>query len=184
MLKLAILVFLALPVPAVTLQLSPFGGAINGLPGDTVGWGFTLTNDSPNWLTVTSSALTFETNPLLGVYSDLIGLQGGPVPFFALTPFSNWSQTFDGISEGAGAYAISAGATLFAQNTGDLLVNFDFFDNDPLTVGVQIASASVAADFTVNVSPPATVPEPSTLGLMLLGAGAVWSRLCRRRERR
>ena len=102
-----LLSILALPATAATINLNPSGGAISGMPGDTVGWGFTLTNDTASWLSVTSSALTFETNPLLGSFTDFIGLQGGPLPSFALAPFTAWTQSFDGISQGIGAYAIS-----------------------------------------------------------------------------
>ena len=55
----AIAVLLALGLPAVagslpTLTLSPVGGALTGNPGDTVGWGFTL-YDNTDFAVVTSS---------------------------------------------------------------------------------------------------------------------------------
>ena len=102
----------ALHAGTVTLDLNPLGGSITGGPGDTVGWGFKLTNSTADWISVTSSALTFETNPSLGVYTDFIGLQSGPLPSFALAPSTFWSETFDGVSQGIGSYAISSSASL------------------------------------------------------------------------
>src|SRR6185437_11944110 len=64
-----------------TITLSPADGGIAGLPGETTGWGFDMTADSINWISVTGSFLLSETDPGLGTYADLIGFQGGPVNF-------------------------------------------------------------------------------------------------------
>jgi hypothetical protein len=151
----------------ITLDLDPPGGTLSAVPGGTVGWGFTLTNSTTSWISVTSSALTFETNPSLGVYVDFIGLQGGPTPFFAVAPSTSWTQPFDGVSEGAGAYTISTSATAFALDSGLLMVGFDIFDGDPMAGGAQTGSSTVSAPFAIGVSPAAQIPEPSTLTLAL-----------------
>jgi hypothetical protein len=168
----------------VTLDLNPLGGSITGGTGDTVGWGFKLTNSTADWISVTSSALTFETSPSLGVYTDFIGPQSGPAPSFALPPFTFWSETFDGVSQGIGSYAIASNAALFAQDSGQILVSFDEFNGDPTNGAVQTGSSKVSAEFTVNIAPAAQVPEPSTLPLVAAASvlifAAGWSRIVSR----
>ena len=151
----------------VTFTLNPANGILNTSAGSLTGWGFTLNNASTNWISVTSSALTFESGPALGAYTDFIGLQGGPSPFFAVAPSTIWTEAFDGVSQGAGSYAVSPTAVLFAQNNGFLLVNYDIFDGDPLAGGNQIGSESRSSAFTVNIADsPSSVPEPSTFALV------------------
>jgi len=156
----------------VTLSLAPNGGLITGLAGATIGWDFTLANDTSNWISATNSALTFETNPLLGSYTDFIGPQGGPLPSFAVAPFSSWSQTLDLSNQlGLGSYTIDASAPIAAEDDGIVLVNFDIFNGDPTGTGQQTGNSSVSAPFSVIVTSAPTVPEPSTL--LLLGSGLV-----------
>jgi len=157
----------SLQAAAVTLLLNPPSGTLLILPGQSSGWDFTLDNQTPDWISVTSSALTFETNPSLGVYSDFIGLQGGPLPSFAVAPFGTWSQSFNGINQGLGSYTASSGATPFAEDAGSVQVNFDVFNGDPTIDGVQTGSSSVSARFAVDIeaAPASEVPEPSTVSL-------------------
>ena len=159
----------ALSADTISLDLDPLGGSISGAPGSTIGWGFTLTNSSTSWISVTSSALTFETNPLLGSYVDFIGLQGGPAPSFAVAPSSFWTETFDNVSQGIGSYTIPNSAELSAEDSGSILVSFDLFNSDPSDGGNQTGSSSVSAPFTVDVAPIAPVPEPSSLALTVTG---------------
>ena len=122
------------------------------MPGQTTGWDFTLDNQTPDWISVTSSALTFESNPSLGFYSDFIGLQGGPLPSFAVAPFDSWSEVFDGASQGLGSYTTFLSSAPFAENTGLVLVSFDVFNGDPTNGGAQTGSSSVTAPFTVDMA--------------------------------
>ena len=64
---------------ASTLTTTTVNGAIAGPPGGVIGWGFTLTSDPGDWISVVTSSLIDETDPSLGVYTDFIGLEGGPV---------------------------------------------------------------------------------------------------------
>jgi hypothetical protein len=149
----------------ITVALDPVGGSVTGAPGATVGWGFTLTNSSTSWISVTSSALTFETNPSIGAYTDFIGLQGGPMPSFAVAPSGIWMETFDGLSQGVGSYAISSSAALFAQDSGSILIGYDLFNGDPTVTGMQTGSSSVSTAIAVNVAPGSQTPEPATFGV-------------------
>ncbi|MFN0169284.1 MAG: PEP-CTERM sorting domain-containing protein [Bryobacteraceae bacterium] len=162
------------PLPASTLVLDPLSGSISGQAGQNIGWGFTLTSlSTTDWISVTSSALTFETNPSLGTYTDFIGLQGGPSPAFAIAPLAAWTEVFDGVTQGIGAYLLDSGAIPFSQNTGQVLVSFDTYDDDPSNGGQQTGSSSFSVPFSVTVDAPAAVPEPSTLGLAALAVLAL-----------
>jgi hypothetical protein len=165
-----------LQAAGVGLLLNPPGGTLLIMPGQSSGWDFTLDNQTADWISVTSSALTFETNPSLGVYSDFIGLQGGPLPSFAVAPFSSWSEVFDGVSQGLGSYTVFPSAAPFAEDRGEVLVNFDVFNGDPTNGGGQTGSSSVSAAFVVDIgAPPATsTPEPATVGLSAM-ALVLWS---------
>jgi hypothetical protein len=168
----------------VVLLLNPPGGTLLILPGQTSGWGFTLDNQTADWISVTGSALTFESNPSLGVYTDFIGLQGGPLPSFALAPFSSWSEVFDGVSEGVGSYTAFLTAGPFAEDRGFVQVNFDIFSDDPFNGGAQTGSSSASAPFVIDIGTPpsADVPEPSTMALSALTLMVcAWRRLRIRR---
>ena len=52
---------------AATLTLQPAGGALNGSPGQTVGWGFTLEN-ATDYLQVT--AANYVTVTPIGTFTD------------------------------------------------------------------------------------------------------------------
>jgi hypothetical protein len=163
--------------------LDPVDGAVDGLAGATVGWGFTVvwTSTEGDWISFTSTSLGSvaqgETNPSLlapGGYMDFIGAQGGPVDF-GLSPGS-WTEAFDGASRGVGAYPITTDlgiAVPGAQDTGQITFNFDVYNGDPLTAaqigdldGYSYFGPSTTFSVTVD-APPATVPEP--------GSGLVFS---------
>jgi hypothetical protein len=69
-----------------TLTLDPNSGAITGPAGSTVGWGFTLTNASSDFLVVSSSdfcvgVITSPCSNSLGTYTDFAGAE-----FFVIGP--------------------------------------------------------------------------------------------------
>jgi len=158
-----------------SLTLDPPSGSIAGEPGQTAGWGFTLLwTSTTNWISVTSSALTFETNPSLGTYTDFIGLQGGPLPSFALGPSTSWQETFDNASQqGVGSFQLAGNAIPFSLDSGSIIVFFDIFDGDPLVGGSQTGSSSVTVPFSVIVNQPSGIPEPSTAVLISLSLLAI-----------
>lgn len=173
-------------------------GIIHGLPGDTVGWGFSIDWDSNagDYVKFNSSSLTGSLSSLsTGGYTDLIGTGtygNGPVNF-SVPANSNWSQPFldttfgPGVSpldtyEGAGGLSIDAGATPGAEYIGQMLMTFSIFDGDPGAGGTSMGSRNIALDVTVGVdTPPVTdpnaggggdAPEPGTLALTF-GAGVL-----------
>jgi hypothetical protein len=162
---------------AATLSLNP--EALAGLPDSTVGWGFTITGDSGQWLLVTFADFVPDTgsNPV-GVFT----------PFITQLPNSNtvigdgevnpWSQVFDSVlATGIGSYHINDFQLPGDHVEGAIVLYYDVYSadpNDPLfdpsvdtfAVG-QILSAPAAVQ-VVDVVPDTQVPEPGTFSLLLL----------------
>jgi hypothetical protein len=70
LLTLALLTMASIAATAPILTLTPSSGNLTGEPGSVVGWGFHLSPDPDEWITVVSSFLLFESNPDLGFYED------------------------------------------------------------------------------------------------------------------
>lgn len=175
-----ILLWAASLTAAPVLTLTP-GGALTGAAGTTVGWGFTLTPDDAEWITVTGSFVLSESNGSLGVYGDLIGSQGGPVGgLLPPSPQPDWVQDFDlGLFTGLGYYAIDPLAAAGAVNSGTIRVLYERFSDDPTQCGdCFVASGEWDVEFTVTVE-DTSVPEPGTWMLIATGAGAVLIRRMR-----
>jgi hypothetical protein len=157
------------PIP--TLVLSPASGTISGLPGETVGWGFTLTDTSiVDSVSITSSYLINETNPVLGAYLDYISFAGGPVGGVTL-PNSAWTQAFSAnadptLATGVGGYTIDPGATPGTSNTATLVVEYEL-DNALLGTFDSSGSFTIPVTIQVATADTSTVPEPGTWGLLL-----------------
>lgn len=177
--------FLTLPAlgQAVTITFNPVSGAVDGVPGSLVGWGFTIYNESStDWVSFSGSALVDETNPALGSYMDLLGPQGGPSDF-SVAPLATWTQVFnDPDQTGVGEYAISMSAVPGAVDSGSIQVMWDDFTGDPTTCGDCFDgsfSQDVAFQVTVDGQTTSSVPEPNTLWLALIG-GACFAGMRRR----
>jgi hypothetical protein len=160
----------------LSIQLDPVNGAVDGVAGASVGWGFTVnwTSTDGDWISFTSTSLgslaQIETNPALQAsYTDFIGAQGGPVDFGLSRPGS-WAETFDGVSQGVGVYGIATDPSIAvpgAEDTGQITFNFQVYNGDPLFAS-QIGDGSysyygTSTEFSVTVDAPAAVPEPASL---------------------
>jgi hypothetical protein len=181
------------------IQLDPSSGAVHGLLGATVGWGFTVTWTSTNdWISFTGSSLgsvapggNESNSSVLDVYTDYIGYQGGPVDF-SIPPSSPpvaWTETFDESSQqGIGAYQITSDPTAVgAEDTGQITIDYDVTNGDPLLLGsVDLGAGSYygpSTAFIVTVD-ETSVPEPSSFGLLLSGAAALGVAVWRGRRNR
>lgn len=171
---------LALPLSATALSLNPIptDGVVSGLPGTTVGWGFELSPDTQYWASITGSLLLNESNPLVGFYTDYIGFQGGPLSGVIDPNGSLWTQQFDSILQtGLGSYSIDPLTPAGSSNTATLRVLYETYTDNPFTCGsCFVASSSYDTVVTINVTDPATVPEPATLTLVPAAALLLWRR--------
>jgi hypothetical protein len=154
---------------------------IAGAAGSTVGWGFTLTPDPTEWLSAVSSEALFETNPGLGIYSDLIGNQGGPTSG-VIAPGTPWAQTFDAANGlGVGSFTIDPSAHAGDSDSGTIEVLFQtFFDNPNNCPSCSTGIQTFDLPFSVVVqAAPSNAPEPGTLvlGMAALLIAACWKRV-------
>jgi len=136
-------VALALAAPSAyataVIALDPADGVVSGAPGSSVGWGFTMTNGN-FWVAIDSVVVENETSPVSGAsggftsYMDLIGgLTGG-----ATAPNQTWTQSFAPRNPGTGVgqYVIDPSTPPGAADSGDFLIYYDEFSDDPTPAAV------------------------------------------------
>jgi hypothetical protein len=109
------------------LTLIPNSGNINIAPGTSYGWGFTLDNDTSNYLLVTSVA-SAGFDPLMGTFQDFIVSVNPTIvgPHTILTQAYN--QAFQ---QGFGEFAMLPGAPLGVTTGATFSVTYDLLVNDP-----------------------------------------------------
>jgi hypothetical protein len=146
-------------------------------PGETGEWEFRLEADDTHWVSVTSSFLLFETDPLIGLYEDEIGMQGGPDG--RLAPGApDWTGT-------AARYQVSPLAPIGSFNNAVLVVLYELFSDDPATCDsclLESGSFETSVSVSVVAPPDVAIPEPGTWQLLAAGAGLL--ALARWRRRR
>ena len=160
-----------------SLTLDPVTGSRAGYPGATVGWGFTLVNDTDYLLATGADFVLDPASPVIGTFADFSGYQSfvvGPSPE---TP--QWQQTFDAWAHtGIGSFTVDPDAVAGLVAFGNIVLTYDLYNlspNDPsfdpesnlISTGNHlVAPASVTV---------AAVPEPSTFLLLGCGlAGIFW----------
>lgn len=165
---LAALLLASAPMAQAALvidRLDPVGGALSGGPGDTVGWGFTISNDSTTeWLVLTASG--FPLAPGWLAYTDLVIAQ-----YILLGPSASLAQVYNPVGPtGAGSVAIDALADLGWTASGTLELMYDTYDGDPDRDGSQIGFSDTATSaVSVTVADSGTVPLPTSAALVALG---------------
>jgi hypothetical protein len=136
-----------------SFNLIPPSGNISGPPGSTVGWGYSLDNESgTDWL----------------VTSDLQAgsfLDGSPNPLFDfpdLGPGESETVPFDPVA-GAGLFELTwdGSAAVGFTNVGTFELDAQWWSGDPLNGGTFIADA-LATDINYSAVVTSPVPEPSS----------------------
>lgn len=156
-------------------SLLPPSGAISGAPGSTIGWGYTIGNDTGLWLEVTG----LTSDPFQHATAD-----ASLFDFPILAPFTTLRVPYNPAAF-AGLFQITWDPTapVGFTNTGVFTLSSAFWDADPLAGGNFLAFAQdQTAAYTATVV--AIVPEPNTLLLMmaaLASAGMLHPRGRRRR---
>lgn len=161
---------------AVTFQLDPPSGAISGQTGNTVGWGFSLSN-TENFLVVTGAS--FEPAVDLGTFTDFIS---APDNFFVVGPglgaSTTWSQTFDADKQtGLGSFAISSTATAGSSAFGQIILNYDLFSVSPLDSNFNPDTDTLSNGNVISSNASVTntvVPVPAAAWLFLTGLGGMF----------
>ena len=161
-----------------TFAVTP--ASISGPAGSTIGWGYTLTNDSTQyWL------LGFD------VQSSSPFLHGtattNPFNYPLLAPGGSLTVTYDGIV-GLADLTWDSNAPAGFTNSGEFTLTSYFYDGDPSVGGNPVGGAVTrSSTYLATVSAPATVPEVSSVvscGLLLcLGMGGMAVSAYRRKAR-
>jgi hypothetical protein len=139
--------------------LTALPGTIDGNPGSTIGWGYSIFNDTTDWYLPTSISTPS--------FAD-----GTPVVLFdypAVAPGATVTEDYNG-SQGLLELTLSAAAPVGAQDIGDVVLSGDYFDSDPFTnpQATDLGSAPNAiAPINATVVAATTVPEPSLLWVLI-----------------
>ena len=141
---------------------------VSGPAGSTVGWGYSITNQSTaDWLVPTDlSAGVFEN----GTPESLFDFPAVAPGVTVTVDFD-----FDPVSP-VGLYELTWDATAPAGfvDSGSFDLQAEWWDNDPAANGNLLGDApEVSAAYSATVSGSLSVPEPSSLGLCVLIAGLV-----------
>src|ERR1039458_9152866 len=111
----------------------PADGKISGAPGSTVGWGYTITNQSSTlWLVTTA----MNSGPFVSSSPDLL------FDFPVIDPGATVTVAYDP-SIGAGLYDLvwDTSAPPGFSNSGDFTLSADWWTGDPSGTGVFLANA-------------------------------------------
>jgi len=159
-----------------TFATLPASGDITGPAGSTIGWGYTLTNNSAtDWLNT------------IGINADLLShaFANALFDFPILAPGTTVSVPYDGLN-GFGLYELTwdPDAPPRFVNTGNFDLTVEWWDGDPLGGGNLLQSdvhSLAPYSATVEATNTNAVSEPSTLLSLATGLGALF---CLHWERR
>ena len=152
-----------------SFALQPADGAIAGEAGATIGWGYTVTNESDSWLEIfglTADAFSFAV-PDSSIFDYPI-----------LAPGASHRVAYDAATA-AGLYQLTwdIAAPVGLTHIGLFVMSGQFYDGDPFAGAALLGvTFDQVASYSASVTP---VPEPATLLLMGTGAAAL---LIRRRR--
>jgi len=160
----------------ISLSLIPISGDVSGLPGSTVGWGYTTTNDTPEWIKALSlSADSFSSGTPSSIFD-----------FPAVAPMGSVTLDFSLVATGSclappcGLYDLvwDAGAPGGFANSGTFTVSSDYFDQNPANPGATDLGPAPDASAAYSATVPSTAtPEPPTTVLLItcfIGLSAWW----------
>jgi hypothetical protein len=177
------------------------GQQLAGMPGDTVGWGFTIYGDPSAWIQFQTSNLLESSylgpSATTTGYVDFLGVLGGNTNTTwgpLLNPGDTWTLAFNPSNgSGIGEYLIDPGTPFGAYDVGTFSITYNMFTCDPNTCTTYSSgpnqnefdgltlyaspTSSTVPTFAISVQ----TPEPSTiLPFGLLAAG--WAAFALRRR--
>jgi hypothetical protein len=159
---------------APILNLLPSAGTAGADPGQTVGWGYEITNDDPAYWLVLSDPIA--TPFAFGTPSDQI------FDFPILAPQTTVTQSWVPGTAGLYEFTWDLAAPAGFINSGMFTISAELWNDDPFNGGTFVQSIpDFSAAYSASVNPVSInpVPEPATVWLMASGLGLVG--LARRR---
>jgi hypothetical protein len=155
----AVLALAVVPAGAAPVLFLNPSSQVSGRPGQTVGWGFTLSSTNSNYIVVDSFSF-IPLSPSLGAFTDF-----SQYNFIDVGPSTPETQLFSLANlTGVGSLQI-ANFALPGTTTGAITMVYDLYNGDPANGGALLSSGNidnVAADVVVTAAP---TPEPATLKL-------------------
>jgi hypothetical protein len=153
----------------------PAGGTFQGAPGSTVGWGYSIENESTSfWLVTTAMNSGLFQNGSPTLLFDFPAVAPGAT---VTVPFNELGAT--GLEELTWDTSAPAGFS----NTGTFTLSAQWWDGDPLGIGsFRFAASDSAIPYTATVV-AAGVPEPATItpiALPLIALGLIGTRRSRK----
>jgi hypothetical protein len=153
----------------IGLALTPSNGNIVGAAGSVIGWGYTITNNTTQWIQTES----ISSDPFLNGIPDLV------FDFPAVAPGSSVTLDFSPVASGScaappcGLYSLMWDATAPSGfvNAGTFIISSDFYSGNPNNGGIDLGPApDASAAYTATVGP---VPEPTSLLLIASALGVL-----------
>lgn len=165
--RLALFLFLCLGsmlrADTYTFDLLPAGGTISGNAGSTIGWGYSIGNLSADrWLVImslNSGAFVHATPNILFDYPILA--PGG----MAIQAFNRF------LGLGLMELALDHSLPGIVINSGEFLVEAQWWDGDPFLGGSYVSDADSIRVAYRAVANPSAVPEPSEIALLGIALG-------------
>jgi len=152
----AVLLFASSSVEADTLTYTfdviPPSGNVTGAPGATVGWGYSITNNSSSEHLVTTA---------LNAGSFLFGTPLSLFDFPIVAPGGNVTENFIATTMGLYQETFFSNVPPGSSDTGVFTLSAEFC-GDPTNPSTCSAASNAMAAYDANVS-ATTVPEPPTL---------------------
>ena len=154
------------PIPAITLL--PSSGS--GNPGTAVGWGFVLSYTAPSdWVVLTGSE--FAGSQVYGTYVDYLSLSNAPLYVAGPAPENSLvRQPWNSSSKpplGLGEFDINSTALVGVSITGNIVVHYSVFSQDPNSPTFDPDTSTVVADATLSEPVQVSIsPEPASLFLI------------------
>ncbi len=150
-----------------TFSTIPADGNITGAPGATIGWGYSITNDSKSdWLLATNldaGSFAFGTPKLLFDFPEV-------------APGTTVTEAFDPIGL-MGLYedTLNSSAPVGSADSGDFVLSAQWYDGDPFDGGTFIADAvDISQPYTATVAGRSIVPEPSQFFVLGFATAILW----------
>jgi hypothetical protein len=137
----------------------PSDGVVSGQAGTTVGWGYTLQNESPTyWL------FGFDVQPDKPFQHGLGS--NAPFDFPVLAPGTSVSVPYDGLV-GLVNLQWDADAPVGFVNSGVFTLTSYWYDGDPFVDGNLVGPAGTRqSPYSAVVNPTISTPEPGPAALM------------------
>jgi hypothetical protein len=164
------LLFFASMLPAATVDfaLLPADGTIYGTAGSTIGWGFSVTNNSAGqWLVF----VNLNSDPFVSAIPSVL------FDFPILSPGQTLTEDY---APGQGLMELQLSSFLpgTVVNSGQFRLDAEWWDGDPLAGGSLVAEADpIVSPYRAVAS---SVPEPSTA---VLAGTVIFAAIWRRKRR-